>query len=96
MIAAKISQSKPLIMPTKKVVHNTDAKQVASKQQHELKYICSVFTTKNAVNSALVHLSPKDLKNVMSNLGTKAQPCRSRRKIYIALKGMGYTYTPKK
>jgi hypothetical protein len=83
-------------MATKKVVHNTDAKEVASKQQHEIKYICSVFTTTNAVNSKLVHLSSKDLRNVMRNLGTKAHPCRSRRKIYIALKGMGYTYTPKK
>lgn len=80
----------PLTM--KKVVGNTDAKSVASKQKHEISYICSVFVRngREIGESFTENLKPAELRQVMINLGTKKSPCRSRRKIYIALKGMGY------
>lgn len=75
----------------KKVVLNTDAKSVASKQNHELKYICSVF--KDASGQ---YLKKDALKQVMTNLGKKGKPSRSRRMIYIGLRAMGYVYFKKK
>lgn len=81
-------------MTTKKVVHNTDAKMVASKQKHELDYICS--TWQYGSGDVHVPLYKHELKEIMQNLGSKKNPCRSRRMIYIALRGMGYTRVPSK
>lgn len=77
-------------MATKKVTRNTDAKQVASLQPHELKYICSIFS------NSTEKLNKDVLKNVMKNLGTNGKLCHSRRKIYIGLKAMGYSIKLKK
>lgn len=77
-------------MATKK--HNTDAKEVASrtKNKRELKYICSIFEMAGA------KLTEGVLTAVMKNLGSGGKLCRSRRKIYIGLKAMGYTIKLKK
>lgn len=78
------------IMATKKKAHNTDAKEVASLQSHELKYICRIFSDKFG------KLPMGVLKNIMRNLGEKGKMCRSRRKIYIGLKALGYSINLKK
>lgn len=71
---------------------NTDAKSVSSKQSWEPAHICKVFE-----DSSGTRLKSAVLKQVMKNLGKNGKPSRSRRSIYIALRGMGYFYVkPKK
>lgn len=57
-----------------------DPKEVASKQAHEIAYICKRFKVKKY-----------DLLEVMKALGKSGKYCRSRGKIYARLKELGYT-----
>jgi hypothetical protein len=63
-----------------------DQKLIASKQDHELRYICSVWYGESGK-----HLSMEVLKVVVKKIG------RSRRAVYAVLKYLGYSYRqPKK
>lgn len=80
-------------MATKKrgISPNTDKRNIASADPSEIRYVCSIHVKDGK------HLTVPDLKQVMKNLGTKDHAKRSREKVYIALKGMGYTRVkPKK
>jgi predicted PP-loop superfamily ATPase len=71
---------------------NSDSKEVASQQKHEMKYICSAWKTVDKQ-----HLAMADLKRIMKELGSNGKMCRSRRKIYAELRSIGYHYCrPKK
>lgn len=69
-------------------VKNNDAKSVASKQKHEMQYVCRVW--KDAEGK---HLKQTALKLFMDKLGKTGKPCRSRAKIYAALKENGYVFS---
>lgn len=81
--------------PKKSISPNTDARNIAIGQPHELKYVCSQF------KKAGENLGLEQLKTVIKNLGvkkvgTRTYAKRSREKIYTVLKGMGYARIPKK
>lgn len=68
---------------------------LASMQKHEINYIRS--TWQYGSGGVYIPLYKSELLEIMQNLGSKKNPCRSRRMIYIALRGMGYTrIAPKK
>ena len=64
-------------MPTKK----NDKKLVASKQNHEMQYICKSWKDANGKS-----LPVKVLKDVVSKIG------KSRRRIYAVLRYLGYNF----
>ena len=73
-------------MATKKkgISPNTDKRNIAYGDPSELRHVCSIHVKDGK------HLLVPELKTIMKNLGTKTHNKRSREKIYIALKGMGY------
>ena len=78
-------------MAKKKVVHNNDQKSVSSLQKHELAYIC-----KTHKNEEGIKLTMDLLKIVMKRIGANGKPSRSRRRIDLGLKALGYKKVPVK